>query len=520
MRRNTQGRVLITGGSGFIGSSLCWALNNRGQQDIVLADILGEDERWRNLVGLRYLDYVDANDLIDRLEENPDYLGNVGLVLHMGACSATTEKDSGYLMRNNFEYTKRLARWAVGHGARFLYASSAATYGDGAQGMDDRETDLNRFRPLNMYGYSKQLFDTHAQATGLASQIIGLKYFNVYGPNEEHKDSMRSVVGKAFDQIRDKGKVQLFKSSNPDYKDGEQIRDFLYIKDAVEMTLHLALRPAHAGLYNIGSGTPSTWVQLVTAIFESLGLTPNIEFIDMPEQLKKTYQYYTRADISKLRQAGYDRAISPLPHAVYDYVANYLAPGFRLGTAPEKESEAPQEEPVEPAPEASAAVVTATSEVPTEPSVGSVIPPDPGAMDPNEQAHVQAQPQPQEIHVHPQVHPSAVAAEAMPNQALFPQPPHPVPAPATEKQQGSQPQFDPAAATAPQLTVEPSVPPAEAAPQAEQPLPLISPMGSSPSLFSQDPPPLPDPPSTEERGFGESFGFTPDPAASGRPPAQ
>ena len=354
---------MVTGGAGFIGSSLCWALNLRGREDIVLADHLGTDEKWRNLVGLRYRDYVDGDDLLDRLDKDPNYLGDVRLVLHLGACSATTEKDSGYLMRNNFEYTKRLAHWAVERGTRFVYASSAATYGDGAEGMSDLDPDIHKLRPLNMYGYSKQLFDTYAKASGLASEVIGLKYFNVYGPNEGHKDDMRSVVSKAFEQIRDNGKVQLFKSYHPNYGDGEQMRDFLYIKDAVEMTLHLALQQIPGGLYNIGSGQASTWKQLVTAIFESLGLTPNIEFIEMPDQLKETYQYFTQADITRLRQVGYDRAVSPLPHAVYDYVANYLVPGYRLGDAPlpppqvvEQQTGRQHRDPDEPKPELPKAV--------------------------------------------------------------------------------------------------------------------------------------------------------------------
>ncbi len=338
-------RILITGGAGFIGSALVWGLNQRGQSDIVLTDHLGEDERWKNLVGLRFTDYIDADDLIQHLEQNPDYLGQVGLVLHLGACSATTERDAGYLMKNNFEYTKRLAHWALEHGARFVYASSAATYGDGSQGMNDLEEDLSRLRPLNMYGYSKHLFDTYAQATGISGSVIGLKYFNVYGPNENHKGDMRSLVNKSFDQILKTGKVQLFKSNHPDFRDGEQMRDFLYIKDAVEMTLHLAFGDVSGGLYNLGSGTASTWIELVTAIFGAMGMAPNIDFIEMPEALREKYQNYTCADITKLRDAGYRRSVSPLDHAVYDYVVHYLAPGKFLGTdalpTPSREEEPP-----------------------------------------------------------------------------------------------------------------------------------------------------------------------------------
>jgi ADP-L-glycero-D-manno-heptose 6-epimerase len=327
--------ILITGGAGFIGSALGWGLNQRGLSNLVLSDHLADDERWKNMVGLRFVDYLDANDLIERLENNPDHLGKVGLVLHLGACSSTTERDAGYLMRNNFEYTKRLAHWSLGHGARFVYASSAATYGSGNQGMDDTNTDLHRLRPLNAYGYSKHLFDTYAQTTGIDRSIIGLKYFNVFGPNENHKGDMRSLVNKSFDRIHDTGKAQLFKSTHPDFRDGEQMRDFLYIKDAVDMTLHLALDNAPAGLYNLGSGVASTWIELTTAIFEAMGREPAIEFIEMPEALREKYQNYTCADISKLRSTNYTRTVTPLARAVHDYITNYLAVDALLATPSE-----------------------------------------------------------------------------------------------------------------------------------------------------------------------------------------
>jgi ADP-L-glycero-D-manno-heptose 6-epimerase len=282
-------------------------------------------------VPLKYADYIDADDLLKRVNERSDALGNVELVLHLGACSATTERDSDYLMRNNVDYTRTLALWSVARSARFVYASSAATYGDGALGMDDRMTDLHRLRPLNMYGYSKHLFDLQAQRSGLLRRIVGLKYFNVFGPNEDHKADMRSVVHKACGQILATGKTQLFKSHRPDFRDGEQMRDFLYVKDAVRMTLHLAYAPMAAGLYNLGSGTPHSWVQLATAIFAALGKQPNIEFIDMPETLRAKYQYYTCADIAKLRQSGFQDPLTPLNEAVRDYVQGYLLHDKRLG---------------------------------------------------------------------------------------------------------------------------------------------------------------------------------------------
>lgn len=330
-RTGGGGRILVTGGAGFIGSALVWELNRRGHSDILVCDKLGSDEKWKNLVPLKFADYIDGDDLLARLQRSPAGLGRLGTVLHLGACSATTERDAGYLMRNNFEFTKTLCQWSVARGCRFVYASSAATYGDGTQGMDDKEGDLGRLRPLNMYGYSKHLFDQHAQRAGLLGRIVGLKYFNVFGPNEDHKGDMRSVVHKAFGQIQEAGRVQLFKSHHPDFRDGEQMRDFLYVKDAVKMTLHLAEARAACGLFNLGSGKAHTWVQLVNAIFAALGRQPQIDFIEMPAHLRSKYQNYTCADTSKLRDAGYQAAVTPLAEAVSDYVKNYLVPGRHLG---------------------------------------------------------------------------------------------------------------------------------------------------------------------------------------------
>ncbi|HEY1108566.1 MAG TPA: ADP-glyceromanno-heptose 6-epimerase, partial [Opitutaceae bacterium] len=263
-----------------------------------------------------------------------DTFGRFSAVFHLGACSATTEKNASYLADNNYTYTKELAHWALGRDARFVYASSAATYGDGAEGMADKVDNLARLRPLNMYGYSKHLFDVYAQHAGILNHIVGVKYFNVYGPNEDHKADMRSLVNKAYQQILATGKVQLFKSHKPEYKDGEQMRDFLYVKDAVEMTLHFAESPTGAragGLYNLGSGEANTWVTLTRAIFAALGKEPKIEFIDMPEVLRGKYQYFTQATIEKLRGTGYTRPMTPLAEAVRDYVQGYMVPGKKLG---------------------------------------------------------------------------------------------------------------------------------------------------------------------------------------------
>ena len=327
-----DGRILVTGGAGFIGSALVWALNQRGHSDIVVADFLGSDEKWRNLVPLKFAEYVEADALRRKLAENPSAFGAFSAVFHLGACSATTEKNAAYLADNNTAYTRDLAAWALKNGSRFVYASSAATYGDGAEGMSDTEERIDRLRPLNMYGYSKHLFDLYAQREGWLKQIVGVKYFNVFGPNEDHKGDMRSLVNKAYGQIQATGQVKLFKSHRPDYRDGEQMRDFLYVKDAIEMTLHFAEGGAGAaGLFNLGSGEANTWITLANAIFAALGKPAKIEFIDLPEVLREKYQYFTRADVGKLRGSGYARAMTPLDAAVKDYVQNYLAVDKRLG---------------------------------------------------------------------------------------------------------------------------------------------------------------------------------------------
>ena len=327
-----NGRILLTGGAGFIGSALIWALNARGIDDIVVSDILHSDEKWRNLVPLRFAEYVEGPVLRSKIAQNTSSFGKFSAVFHLGACSSTTERDASYLIDNNTAFTRELAGWSLAMGARFIYASSAATYGDGAQGMDDNDPAIERLRPLNMYGYSKHLFDLHARRLGWLDRIVGVKYFNVYGPNEDHKGDMRSVVAKAHVQIRDSGKLGLFKSYDPKYPDGGQMRDFLYVKDAVDMTLHFADGGSQSsGLFNLGSGEANTWLTLAGAIFAALGREPKIEFIDMPEVLKAKYQYYTKADISKLRASGYAKPVTPLSDAVADYVKNYLVPGKRLG---------------------------------------------------------------------------------------------------------------------------------------------------------------------------------------------
>ncbi len=319
----SRGRIVVTGGAGLIGSAILWALNRRGLDDVLIVDRLDRSEKWKHLVPLRFADYIDADEFERRIAE-PGTFGKIGTVFHLGACSSTTESDAGFLLRNNYEYTKNLAHWAIPQCARFVYASSAATYGGIEAELSD-EADLHSLRPLNGYAYSKHLFDLYARRTGLDHHVCGVKYFNIFGPNEDHKGEMRSIVFKAYEQIRDGGSVRLFKSHRPDYRDGEQQRDFLYVKDAAEMTLHLAEADAN-GLFNVGSGTARTWLDLVRPIFVSLEMPERIEFIEMPEHLRSKYQYHTCARMQRLRATGYDRAATPLADAVTDYVTNYLVP--------------------------------------------------------------------------------------------------------------------------------------------------------------------------------------------------
>jgi ADP-L-glycero-D-manno-heptose 6-epimerase len=324
-------RVIVTGGAGFIGSVLVWELNRRGCSQVAIADYPAQREKCANLAGLRYTEIIEPAELPTRLLSGAT--GKLDCIFHLGACSSTTETNEKYLRENNFEYSRALAEWALGNDVRFVYASSAATYGDGSAGMDDSDPrQLERLRPLNLYGQSKQWMDLHAWREGWLDRIVGLKYFNIFGPNENHKGDMRSLVCKSYAQALKTGVIQLFKSYRPEYRDGEQRRDFLYVKDAVAMTLYLAANPTANGIFNIGAGVARTWNELARAVFAALGREPRIEYIDMPVSIRDKYQYFTQADIGKLRAAGYGQPITSLEDAVRDYVVNYLVPGRAIGS--------------------------------------------------------------------------------------------------------------------------------------------------------------------------------------------
>lgn len=329
----SKGDLVVTGGAGLIGSALIWGLNNRNIENIWLVDSQeSNDEKNKNLAPLSFSRHLSPEDFRKLVRENSDELSSISTIFHLGACSSTTETNEAYLNDNNLGYTRELCEWSLEHGVRFVYASSASTYGDGSLGMDDQDLDLAKFQPLNLYGWSKHKFDLLAKENQWLEHIVGLKYFNVYGPNEEHKGDMRSVVSKAYEQIASTGEMTLFKSYHPDYGDGEQMRDFLYVKDAVLMTIWLAESTRANGLFNLGNGQARTWLDLGHSIFSALGTDSNIRFIEMPEILRDKYQYFTEAKIDKLRHAGYTNELFALEDAVKDYVTQYLVPGRRLGS--------------------------------------------------------------------------------------------------------------------------------------------------------------------------------------------
>ncbi len=311
--------IVVTGGAGFIGSCVVAGLNQRGRGDITIVDHLqGNDLKKANIAGKQYRKYFEKDEFLALIRKD-QIKEKIEVVIHMGACSSTTLQDADYFEKNNFEYSCHVADWALKHRARFIYASSAATYGDGGQGYGDDVSTMLKLRPLNLYGASKQKFDLWILSHGLLDQVVGLKFFNVFGPNEYHKGDMQSIVAKSYQRVVEQGKIGLFKSYHPKYKDGEQKRDFIYVKDSVDIVLFFLDRPDVNGIFNVGTGQANTWNDLAAALFAAVGKRVNIEYIEMPESLRARYQYFTQAEMTHLRQAGYDKPFTPLQEAVKDY---------------------------------------------------------------------------------------------------------------------------------------------------------------------------------------------------------
>ena len=317
---------IVTGGAGFIGSAMLWRLNQAGITDIMVVDNLGSTEKWKNLVNRRYARYVHRDSFLEMLRG--DTLGcSVDAVLHMGACSSTTEKNADFLMANNTAYTTELCRFALNHGARFINASSASTYGDGSHGFADCAEVTRRLKPLNMYGYSKHLFDLWLLDNKLDCNVASLKFFNVYGPNEYHKGRMASVVLHAYKTIKETGKMELFRSHHHDYRDGEQSRDFVFVDDIADVMMYFMNTQKNRGIYNVGTGKARSFLDLTVSVFNSMNLSPDISFIETPIDLRGRYQYFTEAEIQKLRDVGYSKPFTSLEEGVGIYVGEFLKSG-------------------------------------------------------------------------------------------------------------------------------------------------------------------------------------------------
>lgn len=322
-----QPLIVITGAAGMIGSGVVRHLNDLGKGNLLLVDDLKTGDKWKNLVGKQFVDLISRHAILPWLQGKEQ---EVDAIIHLGACSDTIETNGDYLLENNFRFTVRLAEWALKHEKRFIYASSAATYGDGSLGFNDDESQLEMLRPLNMYAFSKQLADLWMKREGVLNRVAGLKYFNVFGPNEYHKGRMASMVLKMMQKAQDEGSIQLFKSNDPGYAHGGQMRDFIYVKDAVRMTCAL-LEPKYrnvCGIFNIGQGKPTTWNVLADALFQALQKKTNITYIDMPVDLARQYQNYTCATMGKFHKIFSSDtnkvATMPIESAVREYVQEYL----------------------------------------------------------------------------------------------------------------------------------------------------------------------------------------------------
>lgn len=313
---------IVTGGAGFIGSAMVWRLNKAGINDILVVDNLGTSDKWKNLVNRKYKEYIHRSQFLDALYRG--HFSNIEGIIHMGACSSTTEKDADFLMSNNTQFSKKLCQYAIDNNIRFINASSAATYGDGSIGFSDSLDIIRKLKPLNMYGYSKHLFDLWLLDTGYIDRVASLKFFNVYGPNEYHKGNMRSVICKAFYEIKNTGKFELFKSNHKDYADGGQMRDFIYVKDCVNIIFWLLEKYNINGIFNIGTGNPRTWNDLIKIVFNTINLSPYIKYIDIPHTLKSSYQNFTQADISWMNFTECPIKLTRLEDGIKDYIHTYL----------------------------------------------------------------------------------------------------------------------------------------------------------------------------------------------------
>ena len=314
---------IVTGGAGFIGSAMVWKLNQEGIKDILIVDNLASSEKWKNLVNIEFSEYLHRDTFRQMMEEDrlPKQIEGI---IHLGACSSTTERNVDFLMENNVKYSKMLCKRAMERGIRFINASSAATYGSGEQGFSDSIETALKLRPLNAYGWSKQLFDLWAIKEGRINTIASVKFFNVYGPNEYHKGDMKSVICKVYADIQQGLPIRLFKSDHPDYGDGESKRDFVYVKDCVNVLWWLLKHPEVNGILNIGSGKARSWNDLAYAVYAALEKPPVIEYFEMPKQLKGKYQYFTEAEMGWKEKVGYNIPFYTLEQGVADYIRNYL----------------------------------------------------------------------------------------------------------------------------------------------------------------------------------------------------
>ena len=315
--------IVVTGGAGFIGSAIAQELNTRERADLIIVDDIDHPEKEKNIASIKYQELIGKNSFLGKILDRD--IKSIEVIIHMGACSSTTETDENFLTKNNYHYTRHLATCALEKSIRFIYASSAATYGNGEMGYSDDESKLKTLKPLNFYGESKHKFDLWAESQGILDRVVGLKYFNIFGPNEYHKGAMKSVVAQKYDAAKLGKPITLFKSYRPDCEDGEQQRDFIYVRDCADVMLWLLDNPDVNGLFNLGTGRARSFMDLADALSSATGKARHVEYIDMPSSIRERYQYFTEAAMSRLRAAGFVKPFTSLEAGVADYVKNFLA---------------------------------------------------------------------------------------------------------------------------------------------------------------------------------------------------